>query len=168
MLVDVVVEQGSNHVVCRGDGMEVACEVEVDFLHWQHLCIATSRSTTFHAEARSEGWLSQCHNGILPNLVESERQTDADGCLADARLGRCDGSDENEFAFRHFFLVNQGFRNFGNILAIILNFFRWNRQFLSNVTDRSKFAFSCNLDICFHNHKSFVDAKIRQNKYMRK
>ena len=33
MLVDIVVEQGTDGVMCRGHGMEVACEVQIDLLH---------------------------------------------------------------------------------------------------------------------------------------
>ena len=53
MLVEVVIQQGSNHVVGCGHGMEVACEVEIDFLHRQHLCITSACCTTFHAKARA-------------------------------------------------------------------------------------------------------------------
>ena len=51
MLVDVVVEHGTDGVVGRGDGMEIAREVEVDLLHRQYLAIATASSSALHAEA---------------------------------------------------------------------------------------------------------------------
>ena len=51
MLVKVVVEQGRNHVMGRGDGVEVACKVQVDFLHGQYLRIAAACRPTLHAEA---------------------------------------------------------------------------------------------------------------------
>ena len=51
VLVDIVVEQGADGVVGRGYGMEVACEVQVYLLHWQHLGIAATGSTALDAEA---------------------------------------------------------------------------------------------------------------------
>ena len=51
VVVEVVVEQCTDGVVCRGHSMEVSREVEVDFLHRQHLSISSSCCTTLHAEA---------------------------------------------------------------------------------------------------------------------
>ena len=47
VLIDIVIEEGCNHVVSRGDGMEVASEVEVDVLHRQHLRVSAAGSTAF-------------------------------------------------------------------------------------------------------------------------
>ena len=54
MLVEVIVEERSNHVVRRSDCVEVAREVEVDFLHREHLSITTASGTTLHTEAGTE------------------------------------------------------------------------------------------------------------------
>ena len=54
MLIEIVVEQGANHVVGRGDGVEIAREVQVDALHWQHLCVAAACCSALHAEARTQ------------------------------------------------------------------------------------------------------------------
>ena len=50
-MIEIVVEKGCDGVVGRGHGMEVAREVEVDLLHRQHLCIAATCCTAFHAKA---------------------------------------------------------------------------------------------------------------------
>ena len=54
MLIEIVVEQGANHVVGRGDGVEIAREVQVDALHWQHLCVSAACCSALHAEARTQ------------------------------------------------------------------------------------------------------------------
>ena len=71
MLVDVIIQQSGNHIVCRSDGMEVASEVKVDSIHWQYLCISTTSSTTFHSETWSERRLAQRYNRIFTYLIES-------------------------------------------------------------------------------------------------
>ena len=91
MLVDIIVEQGADGVMGRGHGMEVACEVQVDLLHRQHLGIAATSGTTLDTEAGTERWLSQGYNSLLADLVQSQRQTDAHGGLTDTRLCRTDG-----------------------------------------------------------------------------
>jgi hypothetical protein len=53
MLVQVIVEQSGNHVVCGGNGVKVARKVQVYLLHGQHLGISSTGSTAFHAEART-------------------------------------------------------------------------------------------------------------------
>ena len=54
MLVDVVVQQGRNHVVSRGDGVEVTSKVEINLLHRQYLCITAASSTALDTKARTE------------------------------------------------------------------------------------------------------------------
>ena len=46
MLEKVVVEKRRNHVVRRSDCVEVAREVEIDFLHWEYLGIPSTGCTT--------------------------------------------------------------------------------------------------------------------------
>ena len=96
VLIQVVVEQRGNHVVRRGDGVEVAREVEVDFLHRQHLSMAAAGRTALHAEARPERGFAQGHHGFFADVVETECQTDGHGGLTDTGAGGGDGSDQNE------------------------------------------------------------------------
>ena len=107
MLVDVVVEQGADGVVSRGDGMEVAREVKVDLLHGQHLGIAAAGSAALDAEAGAERGLAQGYGGLLTDLVQTQREANADGGLADAGLRRADGCDEDEAALTDARLVDE-------------------------------------------------------------
>ena len=105
MLVEVVVEQGADGVVGRRHGMEVAREVQVNLLHRQHLGIAAARSAALHAEARAEGGLAQGHHGLLADFVQAQRQTYADGRLADTRLCGADGRHKYQSALFDLFLI---------------------------------------------------------------
>ena len=69
MLIDVIVEQSGNHVVCACDGVEVASEVQIDFFHRQHLRVAATCCAALHAEARAERRLAQSHHSLFTNLV---------------------------------------------------------------------------------------------------
>ena len=71
MLVDIVVEHGTDSVVRRGDSMEITRKVEVDFLHRQHLSITTTSRTTLNTETRTKGRLTQSHHGFLAKFLES-------------------------------------------------------------------------------------------------
>ena len=71
--------------------MKVAREVQVDFLHGQHLGITTAGSAALDAETRTERRLAQCHDGAFADFVQTECQTDAHRGLADARFRRTDG-----------------------------------------------------------------------------
>ena len=118
MLVDVVVQQGGNHVVCRGDGVEVASKVQVNLVHGQNLSIAATGSTALHAKAGTQRGFAQSHHGLLANAVHTQSQAHADGGLAYACLGWSDGGNKDEFALCNLLLVNQFKGQLGNVSAI--------------------------------------------------
>ena len=51
--------------------MEVAREVEIDFLHGQYLGISPSCGTTFHTKTRSERRLTKRNNSTFADMVET-------------------------------------------------------------------------------------------------
>ena len=98
VLVDIVVEQSRDHVVCRGNGVEIAREMEVYLVHGQHLCVSASCRSAFLSEAGTERRLTQGADGFLAYAVEAEGQAHRHGCLAYARLCGGDGCHKNEVA----------------------------------------------------------------------
>ena len=68
-MIEVVVEQSCDKVICRCYGVEIASEVEVDILRRQHLSVATSGCTTLHTEARAQRWLTQSDHCALADAV---------------------------------------------------------------------------------------------------
>jgi hypothetical protein len=100
--VQVVVHHRRQQVVGRGDGVEVAGEVEVDVLHRHHLRVAAARRAALHAEARAEARLAQADHGALADGVQRVAEADRGGGLALAGRGRADAGDQHELARRAF------------------------------------------------------------------
>ena len=99
-LEEMVVEHGRAQIVGRGDGVDIAGEVEVDVLHRHDLGIAAPGRPALDAEARAEGWLAQRGDSLLADLVEAHGKTDVGRGLALAGRGRSDGRAEYELAIR--------------------------------------------------------------------
>ena len=76
MLVEVVVEQRRNHVVRRGDRVEVAGEVEIDLLHGEHLGVSAAGSAAFHAETGAERGFAQGNDCFAADAVQPEGESD--------------------------------------------------------------------------------------------
>ena len=150
VLIDIVVEQGCNHVVGRGDRMEVAREVEIDLVHRQHLCIAPAGGTAFLTEAGTEGRLTQCHDSILADGVHAERQTHADRRLADAGLGGTDSGHEDEVVLAHGFFLDGTDVHLGDVLTVAFSLLRVDTQLPDDVVDGTENCRLCNFDIRFH------------------
>ena len=98
MLIEVVVEQGGNHVVGGSDGVEVTSEMEVDLLHGQHLSVSASGSSALHAEAGAKRRLAQSYACAATDGVKSESQTDAHCGFADTGTCGRDGCHKDELA----------------------------------------------------------------------
>ena len=92
------VDRGGQQAVRGRDGMEVAVEVEVDFLHRANLRVSAARAAALDAEDRAHRGLAQAQHDLLADLPEPLRQRDARRGLAFARLGGRDGRDDDELA----------------------------------------------------------------------
>ena len=103
--------------------MEVACEVQVDALHRQHLGVAAAGCAALHAEAGAERGFAQGYDGAPPDAVQAEGEADADRGLADAGLGGRDGRHEDELAPPGARFVDEAQGEFGNVVAIAFEVF---------------------------------------------
>ena len=86
--VDVVVDHGGQEIVRRGDGVEVAGEMQVDVLHGHHLGVAAAGRAPLHAEAGPERGLADGDHGLLADLVQAVAQPHRGRGLAFARRRR--------------------------------------------------------------------------------
>ena len=151
MLVQVVVQQGADSVVRRGHRMEVACKVQIDLLHRQHLGIATTGGTTLHAETGTQRGFAQRHSGLLTQAVQAQRQSDADGGLADTGFRGADGRHQDEAALLHLLFVDKSDGHLRHVASIGFNLFWVDAQLSGNLADGFQLAFACNLYVCLHN-----------------
>jgi hypothetical protein len=94
----VVVHHRREQVVGRGDGVEVAGEVEVDVLHRHHLRVAAAGRAALDAEARAQRRLAQADGGALPDRVQRVAEADGGGGLALAGRRGTDAGDEHQLA----------------------------------------------------------------------
>ena len=125
-------------VVRRGDGVEVAGEVEVDVLHRHHLRVAAAGRAALHAEARAERRLAQAQHRLLADVVERVGEADRGGGLALARRRRRDRGDQDQLAV---LLVLERLdvvhRHLGLVVAVGLEVLRRDAElFLGDVEDR--------------------------------
>src|SRR5699024_5761184 len=97
-VVDVVIHQCAQQVVCRGDSVEVPGEVEVDAFHRDHLSVTATGGPTFHAKDRSQGWFAQCDHRLGAHEVERISQPDGHGGLALTGGGGGGPGDQHEFS----------------------------------------------------------------------
>jgi hypothetical protein len=89
-LVQMVVEQGGEHVVRGRDGMEVAGEVQVQRLHRHHLGVAAARGAALDTERRPHRRLPDRHRGALADVPHRLAEPHRRGGLALAERGRSD------------------------------------------------------------------------------
>ena len=139
VLETVIVQEGSNHVVGLSDGMEVACEMEVDLIHRQYLCITATGSTTLHTEARTERRFAQCYNSLLSNLLHTEGETHGYGGLTITSLGRTDSGNEDKMMVLKLVSVNFVRSNLSDVTAVVFYLVFMNSKFCCHFIDRAQF-----------------------------
>ena len=96
--VDGVVDHRGEQVVGRGDGVEIAGEMQVDLVHRHDLRVAAARRAALHAEAGAQAGLAQADRGALADAVQRVAETDRRGGLALAGRGRVDAGDQHQRA----------------------------------------------------------------------
>ncbi len=84
----------------RGDGVEVAGEVQVDVVHRRDLRVTAAGAAALHAEARTERRLADADHGLLADTVHRIGQPDRRRGLALARRRRRDRRDQDQLAVR--------------------------------------------------------------------
>lgn len=94
--VDVVVNERRQKIVCGGDRVKVAGEVQIYVFHRHDLGVTAARRAALHAEARPERRFAQRHDRFLADAVEAVAKADRRRRLAFARRRRADRRHEDE------------------------------------------------------------------------
>src|SRR5438876_6348313 len=102
------IDYGRQQVVRRLDGMDIAGEMEVDFLHGDDLRHAAAGATTLDAEQRPGRGLPQTERNVGPDSSEPLRQADRARGLALARPRRCNRGDDHQLSIRSGFEALEG------------------------------------------------------------
>ena len=144
----MVVQHGAEQVVCRGDRVHVAGEVQVDVLHRHDLRIAAAGRAALDAEHRAERRLTQRDHGLFAELCHRLSEADGRGGLALARRGGVDGSDEHKLAvFPAVQLVPHVCGQLGLVFSVELQVVRGQTGVRGDVNNRAHLAALGDFDI---------------------
>ena len=123
--VDVVVDQGRQQIVRRGDGVEVTGEVQVDVFHRDDLGVTAAGGATLHAEGRAERRLAQAADRLLADVIERVGQAHRGRGLAFAGGRRRDRRHQDQLAVRLVFKrLDEIHRHLGLVVAVRVEVFR--------------------------------------------
>ena len=129
--IDVIVDQRRQQIVRRGDGVEVAGEMQVDVFHRHDLGIAAAGGAALHAEGRTERRLAQAEHRLLADVIERVGQADRRRGLALARRRRGDRGHQDQLAVRLALeRLDVIHRYLGLVVAIGLEVFRRDAELL--------------------------------------
>ena len=149
--VDVVVDQRRQKVVRRGDGVEVAGEVQVHVVHRHDLRQAAAGRTPLHAEIGAERGFADADHGLLADAVEPVAEADRRGGLAFAGRRRVDGGDQDQLA--GLVLARRG-DEFGRHLRLVMaigqQMLGRDAELAADLLDRLLLRSARNLDVGFH------------------
>ncbi len=120
-VVQVVVDHRRQQVVRRGDGVEVAGEVEVEQLHRDDLAVAAAGRAALDAERRAHRRLAQRDHRVLADVLHGLTEPDRGGGLALAERRRRDRGDDDVLGLRSIAqLVDRIEPDLGEIAAVRL------------------------------------------------
>jgi len=92
------IDEGREEVMRRGDGVDVAGEVEIDFLAGLDLREAAAGGAAFHAEDGAERRFARGDDGFFAEALEALDEADGSDGLAFAGRSGGSGGDEDELA----------------------------------------------------------------------
>ena len=137
-LVKMVVDHRRQQVVCCGDGVEVAREVQVEQLHRDHLAVAATGSATLDAERWAHAGLAQADHSVLADVRHGLAQTHRRGGLAFAQRSGRDGCDHDVLGLRAIAQLSDGLQlDLGQVVAVLFEQVWADAHFGGDVIERS-------------------------------
>ena len=159
-LENVVVDHCCEQVVCCADRMEVTCEVKVDILHRNYLCIAAACCTALNTEYRSERWLTESYHNALAEPLHTVCKTYCCSCFSFTCRCRVDSSYEDQLAVLFVAFFQEIVINLCFVLTILLQIFVVDACFFCDLGDRLHCALLCNFDVTFESHNFLLSLPI--------
>ena len=146
--VDVVVDHRGEEIVRRGDGVEVAGEVEVHLLHRHDLRIAAAGRAAFDAEAGPERGLADADRRLPADAVEPVAEPDGGRGLALAGRRRVHRGDEDQPARRTIAKrADEAGRDLGLVVAIGNDVGLADAELCRDLSDRALGRGACDGDV---------------------
>ena len=136
------IERGSNEIVRSSDGMNIACEMEVEIFHRNDLRITAASSAALDAKGRSHGGLTDGSDDLSAEVrAKRLRKTYRGGRLAFAERGWGNGSHIHVNAIR---FALEAFQNFKFDLGFVgskqLKFIVTDSEFLRDLCNGFEFT----------------------------
>ena len=94
----VRIDEGRQQILCRGNCMKIAVEMEIDLVARLDLREATPGGTSFHAEDPAKRRFARGQDGLLAHLGESLYQAFSGDSLALAGSSERGCGNENQFS----------------------------------------------------------------------
>ena len=135
--IDVVVDHRRQQIVRRGDGMEVAGEMEIHLLHRNDLRVSAAGGTALHAETGAERCLANTDSGLLADGVQTVDKANRRRCLALAGRSRVDRRNQDQLAVGTALLGGDELgRQFCLVMAEREQVLRRNAELVADLLDR--------------------------------
>ena len=142
------VDRRRDQVVRRGDGVDVAGQVQVEVLHRHHLAVAAAGRAALDAEGRPLRRLADRRHDALAQHAQPLRQADGGRGLALAQRRRRDGRHVDVLALRPVGELRQHVQvDLGLVLAVQVQVVGAESQRRRNVEDRLQLRSLRNLQI---------------------
>ena len=159
--INMVVDQGRQQIMGRGDGVEIAGKVQVDVFHRHDLRITATRRPALHAKARPQGRLAQADHRLLADAVETIAQAHRRRRLAFARRRGVDGGDENQLAvLLGLQAINELQIHLGLGVPIGNKALGRNPQFCADFHNRLHLGFARDFNVTLYSHFVFLSGII--------
>ena len=101
----------------RGDGVEIAREVQVDLFHRHDLRVPAAGRPALHPETGTERGLAQAQHRLAADQAQGVGQADRSGALALPGQRRADRGDQDELALRPVLGGHEGEVELGAVAA---------------------------------------------------
>ncbi len=149
--VQMVVNRGSQQIICGSDCVKITCKVQVQILHRDDLRIPAAGRATLHAKARAERRFSEREADFFAKAVQRVGKTDADRCFSLSRGRRIDRGHKNQFPGRrlHGFL-HEAFRQLRLVFSVQLKVVVSGTDLFRDLRDRLLKGFLRNFNVCLH------------------
>ena len=139
--MEAVIHHGRQEVVGGGHGMDIASEMEVDFITGHHLGSPSSGGSAFHPEDRTQGGLPQSGRGLLAQSVQGIHQTDGRRGLALSGRSRRHGCHHDQLSTLTSFSLNSMGIYFCLVGTVFFQTFGINSQFCCDLFNGSQCHF---------------------------
>jgi len=146
-LIDVIVEHCRQKVVCRTDSVEVTCEVQVDILHGNDLCVSAACGAALDAEHGTERGLTQSDHAVLTDAAHTVGKTDGSSGFPLTRGCGCNCRYQNKLAVFTIVVFEQCVVYFCLVFAVLFEIFFIHTCDLCDLGNGLHFCALCNFNV---------------------